>query len=298
MYSQIFNVVSPIFVMTFIGYVLGRTNRDIDTRTISTIVLLIATPCLIFSTLTKLRIDTNLLLTMAFAAALAVAVSAIAAMPVLKAFKLPFRVFLTSLIMPNSGNIGLPLVLLAFGDPGLALGICYFFIIALLQYTVGASIISGQYRPAELVRQPLIYAILLVLVVLTLDLKVPTVIATTVELLGGMMIPAMLIMLGTSLAQLGISDLKPAMVIALARIIIGVLTGLIVISLLSLTGIEAGTVFLMASMPTAIVNYVFAERYHPDAQKVAGAVVVSTLLTFAILPAILWAALQIANASG
>ena len=68
MYSQIFNVVSPIFIMTFVGYVLGRTHRDIDTRSISTIVLLVATPCLIFSTLTSLRIDTGLLFKMALAA--------------------------------------------------------------------------------------------------------------------------------------------------------------------------------------------------------------------------------------
>ncbi len=296
MYSQIFNVVGPIFVMTFIGYVLGRTDRNIDTRTISTIVLLIATPCLIFSTLTSLDIDTGLLFKMAFAAALAVSLSAIFALPILKAFNLPVRAYLTSLTMPNSGNIGLPLVLLAFGEEGLALGICYFFVVALLQYTVGAAIMSGQYRPSDLAKQPLIYAILLVLIVLTTGLKVPTVIATTVELLGGMMIPAMLIMLGASLAQLGISDLKPAIIIALSRIVVGILTGLAVIFLLSLSGTEAGTVFLMAAMPAAIINYVFAERYYPDSQKVAGAVLISTLATFAILPAILWFALQIAVA--
>ena len=298
MYYQIFNVVSPIFVMTFVGYLLGRTNKDIDTRTISTIVLLIATPCLIFSTLTSLSIDTSLLFTMAFAAALAVAVAAIAAFPLLKFFGMPIPVYLTSLTMPNSGNIGLPLVLLAFGEQGLALGICYFFVVALLQYTVGAAIISGQYRPYDLVRQPLIYAIVLVFIVLATGIKVLPAIATTVELLGGMMIPAMLVMLGASLAQFGIADLKPAMIIALARIAIGTVTGLAVILILSLSGVEAGTVFLMASMPAAIVNYVFAERYHPDAQKVAGAIVVSTLLTFAVLPAILWIALQIAGVPG
>ena len=132
---------------------------------------------------------------------------------------------------------------------------------------------------------------------MTTNIEVPTVIATTVDLLGGMMIPAMLVMLGVSLAQLGISDLKPAVIVAVARIAIGTVTGLVVIAVLSLTGTEAGTVFLMAAMPAAIVNYVFAERYHPDAQKVAGAVVISTLLTFAVLPAILWLALQIAGAA-
>ncbi len=197
--------------------------------------------------------------------------------------------------MPNSGNIGLPLVLLAFGERGLALGVSYFFVIALLQYTVGTAISSGEYRLRDLARQPLIYSVILVAVVLLAKIKVPVIIATTTELLGGMMIPAMLILLGASLARLSISDLRQAIIIAVARLGIGIPTGLAVIGLISLSGIEAGTVFLLASMPTAIVNYVFAERYRPDAQRVAGAVVVSTTLTFAVLPVIIWASYRIAG---
>ena len=54
-------------------------------------------------------------------------------------------------------------------------------------------------------------------------------------------------------------------------------------------------VFLLAVMPTAIVTYVFAERYRPDGQKVAGAVVASTLFTFALLPALIWLTYWIAG---
>lgn len=293
MYSQIFNVISPIFVITLIGFALGRSATQIDSRTISSLVLLIATPSLVFSTLTSLEVDAGVLVTMALSAVLCVTIAALAAMVLLYMLGMSFRTFLPCLMLPNSGNIGLPIVLLAFGERGLALGISYFFVIALLQYTVGASIASGQYTPRDLARQPLIYSILLVGVVLASGIEVPPVIASTTELLGGMMIPAMLILLGTSLARLTVSDLKPALIIAAARLLIGVPTGLIVIRLLDLSGTEAGTVFLLASMPTAIVNYVFAERYRPDAPQVAGAVVVSTMLTFVFLPLILWVTLRV-----
>ncbi|HMB48694.1 MAG TPA: AEC family transporter [Afifellaceae bacterium] len=295
MYSQIFNVVSPIFAITIVGYVLGRLKNDIDSRTISSLVLLIATPCLVFSTLTSLPIKTGVLLTMAFAAGLSVFIAVIGGVVILRLLGMSYRTFLPCLIMPNSGNIGLPLVLLAFGEEGLALGISYFFVIALLQYTLGAAIASGEYRFRELASQPLIYSIVLVGLVLVSGIEVPTVVATTTELLGGMMIPAMLVLLGTSLARLEVADLRPAIIIALARLAIGIPTGLAVIMLLSLSGIEAGSVFLLASMPPAIVTYVFAERYRPDAPQVAGAVVVSTMLTFATLPVILWVTLQIAG---
>ena len=295
MYYQILNVIGPIFIITIIGYILERSSNNIDAKTISSIVLLIATPSLVFSTLTSLQIDAATLLKMALSAMLCVAVASVAGLAVLRALGMSYRTFLPCLIMPNSGNIGLPLVLLTFGEEGLALGISYFFVIALLQYTVGAAIASGEYRLRDLARQPLIYSVILVAVVLLTKIKVPVIIATTTDLLGGMMIPAMLILLGTSLARLSVSDLRQAIIIAVARLGIGIPTGLVVIGLISLSGIEAGTVFLMASMPTAIVIYVFAERYRPDAQQVAGAVVVSTTLTFAVLPAIIWASYWIAG---
>ena len=297
MYSQILNVIGPIFVITIIGYVLERLSTKVDSRTISSLVLLIATPSLVFSTLTSLDIDAATLLKMALSAVLCVAVASVAGLVILRALKMSYRTFLPCLIMPNSGNIGLPLVLLAFGEKGLALGISFFFVIALLQYTVGTAISSGQYRLRDLARQPLVYSVILVAVVLLTKIKVPVIIATTTDLLGGMMIPAMLILLGTSLARLSVSDLRQAIIIAVARLGIGIATGLAVIGLISLSGIEAGTVFLLASMPTAIVNYVFAERYRPDAQQVAGAVVVSTTLTFAVLPVIIWASYWIAGVS-
>ena len=243
-------------------------------------VLLVATPCLVFSTLTSLDIGGDTLLKMALSAALCVATAGLLGLLILKLAGMSYRTFLPSLMMPNSGNIGLPLVLLAFGETGLALGVSYFFVIALLQYTVGAAISSGHYRLRDLANQPLVYSIAMVGIVVATGVQVPEVLATTTELFGGMMIPAMMILLGTSLARLTVSDLKPAVVIAIARLAIGLPTALIVIALLSLTGVEAGTVFLLATMPTAIVNYVFAERYRPDARLVAGAVVVSTLLTF------------------
>jgi predicted permease len=114
-------------------------------------------------------------------------------------------------------------------------------------------------------------------------------------MLGAMMIPAMLILLGASLATLHVAELKPAMGVAIARLIFGVASALLAIWLLNLQGIAAGTVFLLATMPTAIVNVIYADRYGPDGSTVSGSVVVSTLLTFLCLPALIWAAIWISG---
>lgn len=289
------NVLGPIFAITLIGFVMGRSNIDLHPGTLSSVVILVATPALIFSSLTSYGVTTAMLLEMAAAAVLCVSVAAVLGILIIKMLGLQLRTYLPSLMLPNSGNMGLPLVLLAFGDDGLKLGVSYFFVIALVQHSVGVSIAAGQIRLMQLLKQPLIYAVAGVILVVATGVQVPKVILTTSEILGGMMIPIMLIMLGNSLAGLKISDFKPAMVIAFARLAIGIVSAIFVIWVLRLEGQAAGAVFLLSSMPTAIVTYVFAQRYRPDPGRIAGAVVASTLLTFICLPVLVWVAVQIAG---
>ncbi len=295
MIFEILSVLGPIFIITLIGYLLGRSRVELHPETLSSTVILIATPAMIFSALVSVNVSRDILLTMAVAAVLCVFVSGLIGFCILKLTGLPMRTFLPSLMLPNSGNIGLPLVFLAFGQDGLTLGVSYFFVIALLQHSVGFSIASGSYNFAYILRQPLLYAVASVLLVTSLSITVPEMVMSTAKILSGMMIPAMLILLGTSLATLTVSDLKPALIIAFGRLGAGLLSALIVIWLVSLDGIAAGAVFLMATMSPAIVNHVFAHRYRRHPEQVAGAVMVSTVLTFLCLPVLVWVALQMAS---
>jgi len=293
--SQLSGILGPIVIITLIGYFLGRSSAGLHSQTLSTIVILVATPALIFNTLTSLHVDQATIGTMATAALLCLTIAGLLALVAIKVFGGSLRSFLPGLMLPNSGNMGLPLVVLAFGEEGMRLGISYFFVVALFQHSVGLSITAGSIRLKSLAQQPLIYSVALVLVVTFLDLQVPQLILTTTEMLGNMMIPAMLILLGSSLASLQVTDFRPAIAMAVGRLVIGLLSAAVVIYLLDLGGIVAGSVFLLATMPTAIVTYVFAERYQQKPQQVAGGVVLSTLLTFCCLPALVWVALRISE---
>ncbi len=292
MLLQIFNVLGPVIIITLIGYILGRSKLGIHSSTISVVTILVATPALIFAKLTEAHIDKEVLGIMTAAAVLCVVISGVIGVIFLKLFKGSVSTFLPSLIMPNSGNVGLPLVLLTFGEENLHLGVCYFFVIALLQHSVGASIAAGSYQLSFVLRQPLIYAVICVIAVVALDADVPQVVLSTAEMLGGMMIPAMLILLGISLATLEVSDLKPALGVAFGRLGLGLISGFAVINILGLEGAAAGTVFLLAAMPVAVVNYIYAEHFSDRPAQVAGGIVVSTIVTFAFLPAIIWVALR------
>lgn len=295
MLLQMTNILGPIIAITAIGYLFGRSSIRLHTETLSVIIVLVATPALIFSTLTSLDISLEVLGMMAGAAALCMIVAALLAALVLTCTGRSLRSFLPPLIFPNSGNMGLPLVILTFGEQGALLGVAYFFVVALAQHSIGFSIYAGSVRLQVLLRQPLFYALIAVLLVIGFSIPVPQIVVTTTQMLGGMMIPAMLLLLGTSLASLRVADLLPALIVAIGRLVIGVLSALVAIMLLDLRGVPAGVVFLLATMPAAIVNYIFAERFQFNAEQVAGTVVVSTVLTFVCLPTLVWAALAISK---
>ena len=295
MVMQLVNILGPITLITLIGYFLGRTSVGLQSRTLSSLVILVATPSLVFNTLVSMNVDLMTIGTMAFAALLTAGLGGLIGAVGLSVFGASIRSFLPSLMLPNAGNMGLPLVVLAFGPEGARLAISFFFTVALVQYSVGVSISSGSFRVNHLARQPLLYSVALVLLVSAFAVPVPEIILKTTEMLGGMMIPAMLILLGTSLATLKVSDLGPSFAIAVGRLLIGLAVATAVIFMLGLTGIAAGTVFLMSAMPSAIVTYVFAERYQQTPNRVAGAVVMSTLLTFLVLPVLVWVTLWMAD---
>ncbi|MEP1209558.1 MAG: AEC family transporter [Rhizobiaceae bacterium] len=292
-----FNILAPITLITCIGFILGRMSIGLQSRTLSNLVILVATPALVFHTNVLLTVDPATISQLSVAAFASLIVAATLAFVGLRLVGGSVRSFLPSLMFPNSGNLGLPLVVLAFGALGTQMGVAYFIVIAMVQHSVGLSIASGTFRIQDLIRQPLLYSVVLVLFVLATGVEVPPVILITTGMLGDMMIPAMLILLGISLATLKVTDLLPSLALAVARLIIGIVTGLVVVYALGISGTAAGVVFIMATMPSAVVTYVYAERYQQNPNRVAGAVVVSTLLTFICLPALVWAAFQLSGNS-
>ena len=164
-----------------------------------------------------------------------------------------------------------------------------------MQYTVVPAIVSGDPGLGKLLREPLIWAVIAVVLFRLTDLPIPAVVADTTKLLGGVMIPIMLILLGGAMARLKVRDIGPSVLLAGARLAIGVATGLILVMLFRLDGVEAGAIFLLCAMPSALITYVIAEFYGRSPERVAGLVVSSTVLNFACLPLLISAAIHLAS---
>ena len=143
MIAQIFSVVAPVFAIAGIGYWWAKREQPFDHATISSLVMMVGSPCLIYSSLTTNAPDFATLTTMAAAAAFTILGSVVIAWIFLKVTGWQIPTYLPALVHPNGGNMGLPICLLAFGEMGLALGMAYFFVNSISQYTLGLSISSG-----------------------------------------------------------------------------------------------------------------------------------------------------------
>ncbi len=287
MIAELFAIVAPIFVCAGLGFGWAKSKRAWDTGFVTTLTYYIGTPCLVFATLTGTPLEAAAFSQMAGAAVVALAGFLIVSSAVLLIARLPFRPYLPSLIFPNAGNMGLPLCLFAFGDVGLALGIAYFTITSVSNFTLGVWISSGSGSAGGLLRTPLIYAVLAALAFMVWEIDVPRWLSNTTHLIGGLTIPLILITLGVSLAQLKVANVTRAVAFSLLRLGMGIGVGFGVALLFGLEGMERGIMILQSSMPVAVFNYLFAQRYDNSPADVAGMVVVSTTLSFATLPLLL-----------
>ena len=297
MTSEILNIIAPVFIVAGIGFFLEFRGVGFQSETLSRLAMLIGTPCLVFSSLTNTALPDESLLRIIGIAIAAVLVGGALSAAILLVLRQSLRTFLSSLSLPNAGNAGLPLVFFAFAEPGLTIGAAFFFMIALVQYTVVPAIFTGDPGLRKLLREPLIWSVVAVLLFRATDFPIPTIVANTTSLLGGLMIPVMLILLGGALARLKVRDFGASVMLAVVRLIVGVATGVIMVTLFSLDGIEAGAIFLLCAMPSALVTFVIAEHYGRSPERVAGVVVGSTVLNFACLPLLISAAIYLANVS-
>ncbi|MGB3623139.1 AEC family transporter [Ketobacter sp. MCCC 1A13808] len=287
MLNTLLPVTGPVMVCVLIGFLWIKFNWPYDTDMITRLVMCIGAPCLIVSALTQSDISHSILQEMFWVTLSVIASSLLAAALLIRLAGQPLRTFLGPLVFPNAGNMGLPVCLFAFGERGLVLALAVFMVLSLLHFTLGIALVSGRSVLRELVSNPIIYSIAVAIFMLYTDYRLPLWAQNTVNLLGDMTIPLMLLTLGVSLATLKIQNLGKSLYFALTRLGIGVAAGWGMAELFNLQGVARGVLILQSAMPVAVFNYLFALRYEREPQVVAGMVMISTLLSFVTIPVLI-----------
>ncbi len=287
MILELLSVVAPVFIVALIGLAWARSGTHFDEDSISRLVLNVGIPCLVFHSLTSLDVPPAELARMAGLAATVMSVFALAGLIVLKAMRLPAHTYLGPLVFANSGNIGLPICLFAFGDAGLALGMAYFAVSSTCHVVLGGPLFAGSFSLQPFFRSPLTWAVIITVGVVASGVAVPTWITRTTTLLGDIAIPLMLLTLGVSLSKMHPESLGRSATLSLVRLGLGVSAGLLLTTLLGIEGLTRKVLVLQASMPVGVLNYLFAQRYARSPEQVASLVLVSTLVSVVSIPVLL-----------
>ena len=283
----VLEVVAPVFLLAAVGFVWVKLGIEYRVRFVTQLAMTLAVPCLIFTALMETRIDPATLSAVSLAAIAAYLGVTVAMWAVTRIAGLSMRTYLAPLIFGNTGNLGLPLALFAFGQDGLSLAVVIFAIMAVYSFTAGVWMVSGGGSPWVAVREPVVVATLLGALFLWQGWTTPPFLTNALSLIGDMAIPLMLITLGVAVARLTPADLGRAAVLSVLKagvcVAIATAAGLWV----GLAPVPLAVLILQVATPVAVTSYLLAEKYGSDADAVAGLVVVSTLMSVIYLPAIL-----------
>lgn len=291
MLTEIATVLAPLFLCAGIGFAWTRTGRPFDAESMGNLVGNLALPCLVFSTMTKYQISPALFAHMAGIYTGSIIVFGAVGIGLARALGLDIRVYGPPMMFSNCGNMGLPVCLFAFGEPGLAAAVSIFLTNAILNYTFGTAIFAGKLSHRAVTHNVLVYATLVALAMTALDIPPPTWLTNTTALLGTISVPFMIVALGASMARLHVSDLPRTIGLCLFRQLSSFAIGWSAATLTGLEGVERGVMILMCSMPVAVVNYLFAMRYDRRPEQVASMVLASTVIAYCMLPFVLIVAL-------
>ncbi len=291
MFQQLVPIIAPVLICALLGYGWARSGLPFEREFLTRIIMNIGAPCLVLNGIANLQFDPADFATILASAVTMLGTCTVVGAVVLRITGQPLRSFLPPVIFGNTGNLGLPLCLFAFGDEGLGLAVAVYLVYSVTQFVFGPLFQGREPAWRTLMTTPMIYAALVGIVLLASDTPLPITLANTVKLLAGLAIPLMLLALGHSLASFRITRPGKAVALAILRLTLGFLVGVGVAELFGLEGTMRGVIIIESAMPLAVFNFLLAARYDRHPEDVAGAILISTLISFATMPVLILFAL-------
>ena len=294
---KLFDVLFPVFLIIGIGYWYGKKDPKFDTKFITTFAGNFGLPAIIFYSLTTTNISIELFLRFSFYITLYVLIFAIIGIIILKILKKDIYRLLPPLILPNTGNMGMPLCLFAYGKMGLAIATAATAMILVFHFSVNILLASKKLSIRPLLNCIPVYALLISLFFVYFKIPSPKFLENATFLIGYSTIFLVLMSLGIALSKLKVFSFKETLIYSIIRVVIGPIVGFGFVKFFNLSGVEAGVMFIQASMPSAILTYLVSKIYSPRkiSDSIASTVALSTFLSFFTLIIVVFIALKYFN---
>jgi predicted permease len=293
-YIKLFEVLSPVFFIVGIGYFLGKKKSDVDTVFITNYSANFGAPALFIFAITSSGVKFDIFAEYFFYSIIALSSFAIVGVIFLIFMKKDYIRELPPFFLPNTGNMGIPICLFAYGTLGMGVAAAISSLVVLLHFTVNVFLASKKFDIFIILKSPSSYAVIIAVAFLYFDMEMPKFVLNTVMLLGYAMIVLILMSLGISLTQLKVFSLKNSLISSVGRVILGPVIGFLLIKIFDLSGYAAGVLLIQSSMPSAILTYLIASMYSPKeiVDNISSMIVVSTLMSLITVPIIVFIALK------
>ncbi len=294
LYLKLFEVIFPVFFVVGIGYYLGKKNPKLDTTFITNFGANIGSPAIIFYSVATTGLTFALFKSYFFYYFIAIVCFSLIGIFFLFALKKDIIMELPPFILPNTGNMGLPICLFAYGSQGLGVAGAISSIIILFHFTLGVFLASKKFNLNAIIKSPPFYAVLISIVFLYFNLPVPNFIINTTQLLTYATIFLILMSLGIALTRLKVFSFNEALISSVARVLIGPIIGFYLIKFFNLSGYAAGVFLIQCAMPSAVLTYLVGSIYSPKkiVDNIASMIVISTIMSFVTVPIVVYLALK------
>jgi len=287
--NHILATLLPVFLIAGCGAAYGRF-RTPDIRSLNTLNMELFVPLLVFAVLADRQAPLADYAWLALAAACVVLGSGLVLWPLVKWLKLDVKTFLPPMMFNNSGNMGVPLTVLAFGEQALPAAVVVFIVEMLLHFSVGLYMLDPRTPLWRLLKMPIVFASVLGLGVNMGGVPLPGWLLEAMHMLGGVCIPLMLFALGVRLLEIDFSDWRTGMLGALLCPLSGLVIALPLMWLLPLAPLQLAVLLVFAALPPAVLNYLVAEQYKLSPHHVASLVLIGNLGSLVVMPLTLAAA--------
>ena len=293
-YLKLFEVLFPVFFIVGIGYFLGKKNPNFDTSFITTYAGNFGTPALVIFALTAGGVTFEVFKEFFFYALILLSAFGIIGLIFLIVMKKDYIRELPTFILPNTGNMGIPICLFAYGEMGMGIAAAISSLVVLLHFTLNIFLAKRAFDFQTIFKSPAFYAIIITVLFLYIEQPVPQFVMNTVMLLAYGMIVMILMSLGVALTQMKVFSFKDAVITSTGRVILGPIIGFILIKIFDLSGVSAGVILIQSSMPSAILCYLVASMYSPKiiVDNISSTIVVSTIMSLVTIPITLFFALK------
>lgn len=280
---RISQVIVPVFFIVGIGYFWARRGVP-DLTAFNRIVLDVMSPMLVYTALADKDFRLQQHAVLLASAVVLILGWALAGWLLARVTHTHPRTLVPVVMFNNCGNMGLPLALLAFGQAQLGAAVALFSISCVLHFSLGARITSAHARTRDLLLSPLMIASALGFASALTGVRPPDMLFTGMRMMGEAMLPLMLFALGVRLTALRRQDIPRGLLGAVARPVIGLALALPLAWALGLVGVERAQLILFAALPPAAMQFLFAERYGQEPERVAAMILLGNALAVVFVP--------------